>query len=109
MPSYRLAPDAFEDLVDIADIGIARFGQLQSAKYHASLERTFDILAGFPRIGSPSYDLREGLYRFPHKAHVIFYTHAPEHILIVRVLPARADFRRFFRSPYTTAVMPPST
>ncbi len=61
-----------------------KFGQLQAAKYHAGLENTLDLLSQFPRIGLPSYDLRGGLYRFPFTPHVIFYTHAADHILIVR-------------------------
>jgi plasmid stabilization system protein ParE len=65
-------------------------------KYHLAIESRFELLAQFPRIGLPTYDLLPGLYRFPSKAHMIFYTIAPEHIFIVRVLHAKADFKRYF-------------
>ncbi len=54
------------------------------------------MLALFPRMGLPTYDLRDGLYRFGHKSHVIFYTLNPDYILIARVLHGRADFKRYF-------------
>ena len=44
----------------------------------------------------PTYDLRPGLYRYPYEAHTIFYTIEPDHVFIVRVLYAGADFKRHF-------------
>ena len=96
MPSYRLSAEAAVDVERIAEFTVGTFGALQAVKYHASLERTFQLLAEFPRIGLPAYDVRAGLYRFPHKSHMIFYTHHPDDIVIVRVLHARADFLRHF-------------
>jgi plasmid stabilization system protein ParE len=49
-------------------------------------------LGQFPRIGTPTYDLRPGLYRYHYKS----YTIEPDRVLIVRVLYARADFKRHF-------------
>ena len=80
----------------IGDESIQKFGMLQARKYHLELERRFDLLGEFPGIGIASDDLRPGLFRQPHVAHTIFYTIHPDHILIVRVLPARADFGRHF-------------
>ena len=57
------------------------------------------MLAQFPRVGLPTYDLLPGLYRFPYAAHTIFYTIADEEIFIVRVLHAKADFKRHFDDP----------
>jgi plasmid stabilization system protein ParE len=39
-----------------------------------------------------------GSIRFPYEAHMIFYTIASEQIFIVRVLHARADFKRHFNN-----------
>lgn len=80
----------------IAAYSIRSFGRIRAAQYHAGLENTFDLLSRFSRIGLPTYDLREGLYRFPFKEHVVFYTHATDHIFIVRVLHGRSDFKRVF-------------
>lgn len=84
------------DIEAIGDYGIERFGLTQALKYHCGLESRFDLLSEFPRIGSPCYDLRQGLYRLPYKSHAIFYAIASDHVLIVRVLHARVDFARHF-------------
>ena len=96
MASFKLSGEADADIKGITDYTASAFGSRQAIKYSAALTTTFELLSRFPRIGLPSYDLRDGLYHFPHKSHVIFYTQAHDHILIVRVLHARADFKRFF-------------
>jgi toxin ParE1/3/4 len=96
MPGYRLSVEAAVDLESIADYGVAAFGLAQALKYHLALESRFELLAQFPRIGLPTYDLLPGLYRFPYAAHVIFYLIAPDHVLLVRVLHGKADFKRHF-------------
>lgn len=96
MPNFRLSKRAASDIEQIGDYGIANFGLTQALKYHLGLDSRFEMLAEYPRIGTPSYDLRRGLYHWPYEAHTIFYTIHPDHILIVRVLPAGADFARHF-------------
>ena len=96
MAGYRLSHEAAADLESIIDYGIGAFGLAQALKYHLALESRFELLAQFPRIGVPTYDLLPGLYRFVYATHVIFYTMAHEHIFVVRVLHARADFKRHF-------------
>ena len=65
MPAYKLSIEAAADLDAIGDHGMQTFGFAQSLKYHLALESRFELLAHFPRMGLPSYDLRPGLYRFP--------------------------------------------
>jgi toxin ParE1/3/4 len=96
MPSYRLSAEAVTDIEAIADYGIVTFGLTQALKYHLALESRFELLAQFPRIGLPTYDLRPGLYRYPYEAHSIFYTIEPDQVFIVSVLYAGADFKRHF-------------
>jgi toxin ParE1/3/4 len=96
MPGCKLSVEAAADLESIGDFGVATFGLAQALRYHLALESRFELLAQFPRIGLPTYDLLPGLYRFPYGAHVIFYTIGLEHISIVRVLHAKADFKRQF-------------
>lgn len=96
MTTYLISEAAARDIETIVEFTMTAFGKFQAISYHASIERTFQILAEFPRIGRPTFELMDGLYRFPHKAHVIFYTGSADHILIARVLPARADFKRAF-------------
>jgi len=77
-------------------IRITRFGLAQALKYHLGLESRFELLAQFPRMGTPSYDLRLGLYHFLYEAHMIFNLIETDDILIVRVLNATPDFKRHF-------------
>jgi toxin ParE1/3/4 len=74
MPSYRLSAEALADIRAIRDYGIATFGLAQALKYHLALESRFELLGQFPRIGTPTYDLRPGLYRYHYKSHTVFYT-----------------------------------
>jgi len=98
MPSYELSIKAAADIESIGYDGMAVFGLAQALKYQLALESRFELLAQFPRIGLPTYDLLPGLYRFPYKAHMIFYTIAEESVFIVRVLHAKADFKRHFKN-----------
>jgi toxin ParE1/3/4 len=92
MPGCRLSIEADRDIAGIADYTLATFGERQVIKYLASLERTFQLLADFPGVGLPVDDLPIGCFRLVHQRHVIFYERATDHILIVRVLHASADF-----------------
>ena len=96
MPGYKLSQEADEDIQIILRYGILNFGVAQALKYHSELEARFELLAQFSRLGTPVYDLRPGLYRYPHKAHTIFYTIGEDDIFIWRVLVASADFKRHF-------------
>ena len=95
-PSYKLSAEAAADLDAIGDYGIATFGLAQALKYHLALESRFELLGQFPRIGLPTYDLHPGLYRYPYESHTIFFTIEPDHVFIVRVIHAVADFKRHF-------------
>ena len=96
MPSYKLSAEAVRDIEGIGENGMSKFGLAQALRYHLGLESRFELLAEFPRIGLPTYDLRAGLYRWSYQSHTIFYMIDPNDLLIVRVLPARADFKRYF-------------
>lgn len=66
MPNYRLSGQAERDVERIGDDGMAKFGLAQAMRYHLALESRFELLAEYPRIGRPTYDLRPGLYRWPY-------------------------------------------
>jgi toxin ParE1/3/4 len=48
---FRLSERAEHDLIEIYDYTEETFGAYQAEAYHAGLERTFDLLASFHRIG----------------------------------------------------------
>jgi toxin ParE1/3/4 len=49
---FKLSARAEADLLDIYEYTTDTFGTYQADAYHAGLERTFDLLANFPRIGA---------------------------------------------------------
>ena len=65
MAEYRLSVRARLQLLDIYEFTTAIFGQYQAEAYHAGLERTFSLLADFPRIGQLVDELGTGAPPFP--------------------------------------------
>ena len=45
MPAYKISTVAAGDIDDIVDFTVRAFGKMQAVAYHASLERTFQVLA----------------------------------------------------------------
>jgi toxin ParE1/3/4 len=82
MGSFRLSARARAQVHEIYDYSAATFGTYQANAYHAGLERTFGLLADFPRIGQLVEELALGHRRFRFQAHHIFYTEDGDHIVI---------------------------
>jgi len=57
------------------------------------LERTFGLLADFPRVGQPVDELAQGYRRFRFQAHFIFYTEEAADILIRAILHTAQNIR----------------
>ena len=93
MPSFRLSDRARADLIDIYDFTEARFGPYQAEAYHAGLERTFGLLADFPRIGQPVDELRAGYRRFRFQSHFVFYTAEADGVVVRAIFHAAKDIR----------------
>jgi toxin ParE1/3/4 len=93
MAEYRLSLRAESDLLAIYAFTEAKFGQYQADAYHAGFERTFGLLADFPRIGTPSYDLVAGYRRFRFQSHYVFYTEEADHVLIRALIHVGMNLR----------------
>jgi toxin ParE1/3/4 len=74
------------DLIEIYDYTEETFGAYQADAYHAGLERTFDLVANFPRIGRAVDDIVPGFRRFRFQAHTVFCTEEADFILVRAVL-----------------------
>lgn len=94
MADYRLTVRAADDLAEIAHYTIHKFGQAQARRYRDGLDACFRMLASNPMLGADAGDLAEGLRRFVYRSHLLFYSQAPDGILIVRVLHERRDTER---------------
>ena len=93
MAEYRLSVRARSQLLDIYEFTTATFGPYQAEAYHAGLERTFGLLADFPRIGQPVDELASRNRRFRFQSHNIFYTEEGAHILIRAIYHYAQDIR----------------
>ncbi len=86
MAEFRLSERAERDLIEIYDYTEENFGAYQADAYHAGLERSFDLLAHFPRIGRAVDEIAPGFRRFRFQAHAVFYTEESGFVLIRSVL-----------------------
>lgn len=93
MASFRLSVRARGQLIDIYDFTEAKFGAYQAEAYFAGLERTFGLLADFPRIGQSVDELVVGFRRFRFQSHYIFYTEEAAYILIRAVIHCGQEIR----------------
>lgn len=93
MANYRLSELARKQVQDIGYFTAKQFGFYQAKAYHAGLERTFGLLADFPKIGAEASELLAGARRFRFQSHVIFYTEEPDGVLIRAVFHGAQNIR----------------
>ncbi len=86
MADVKLSARAEADLLDIYDYTESAFGAYQAEAYLAGLERTFDLLANFPRIGATVDEIVPGYRRFRFQAHVVFYSEDRSGVVIRAIL-----------------------
>lgn len=84
--SFKLSARAEAELINLYDYSEAQFGRYQADAYLAGLERTFGLLADFPRIGQSADELVPGYRRFRFQAHVVFYSEEGDYIVIRAIL-----------------------
>jgi toxin ParE1/3/4 len=93
MGNCRLSPQARNQIRDIGRFSKRRFGVYQAKAYHAGLERTFGLLANFPKMGAAADELLIGAPRFGFQLHIIFYTEDGDDILIRALFRAAQNLR----------------
>jgi toxin ParE1/3/4 len=72
MDKYRLSSQAIRQIRDIGVFTANRFGLYQAKAYHAGLERTFGLLADFPKMGASAEEVFREARRFRFQSHEIF-------------------------------------
>lgn len=97
MKLYVLSEAAKNDLQEIYEFGIYKFGHTQATKYLYGLQGHFDTLTKNPEIGKQRDEIKAGLYSLPHVSHVIFYRILLDRIRIVRVLHGRKDIPKHLK------------
>jgi len=86
MTTFRLTPDAKEDLIKIRRYTIKQWGIKQSQKYLSDLRQTIKLLAETPSLGKSRLDVGSYVFSFPHVSHVIYYFAHKQKIVVFGVL-----------------------
>ncbi|MDT7827393.1 type II toxin-antitoxin system RelE/ParE family toxin [Pricia sp. S334] len=97
MNRYVLAEAAKNDLQEIYDFGIYKFGHSQATRYLEGLRGHFEALTKNPDIGKQRDEIKVGLYSLPHVSHIIFYRILTNRIRIVRILHGRSDIPKHLK------------
>ena len=94
MAELKLSQKAEADVAEIADYTIGKFGVMQARRYRDSFQGCFNSLRENPLLGRSARELAPGLRLIRQHAHIIFYLHTQDQILVVRVLHHSMDFER---------------
>lgn len=91
---YELSNEADLDLDDIFDYTEKMHGLNQAIKYLTFIEDNISNLCEFPYSGRLRSEIKQNIYSFVVKEHLIFYEIRPEKLFVVRILHARKDMPR---------------
>lgn len=70
---FNLSVKAEEDIIAIAEHGIAMFGPIQSKRYHSDMFNTLDLIAKNPQMAREREEIYPRVRIHPFKAHLIIY------------------------------------
>jgi toxin ParE1/3/4 len=87
--SYRITSAAKADLVEIRQTTLRRWGKTQSVKYIKELQKTFQLLAENPAIGSCRSEFGNHIFSFPYVSHMIYYQQGESKLMIIGILHQR--------------------
>ena len=87
---YRLSPLAQNDLEDIWLYTFEHWSLEQADRYQKKIIAAIVGLAHGTMTGRP-VDVREGYFKYPAEAHVIFYRQSKSSLDVIRILHQRMD------------------
>lgn len=91
MANYRLLKAAENDIANIADYTIQRFGLQQARSYSQGLFESLRIIAEYPFIGSDQAHIKKNIRRHVHEYHSIYYRVNDKGVTIYRILGRGED------------------
>lgn len=83
---FVFSADAQQDLDDIQQYTLSRWGERQLERYQGELHAAFERLRAFPEMGRP---VERGFRELPVSHHVILYRYENDAITILRVMHPR--------------------
>jgi len=88
---YQLTDRARQDLLDIADYSVHRFGRRQTERYLSALQHTIESLMLMPTKGMTRDELISGLRSYPCISHSIYYLTDSTMLTVIRILHQSMD------------------
>ena len=88
---YVLSQEADNDIEHIFEYGEYKFGTSQAITYLIGMSAHFDVIAKNPNIGIERKEIKDELFSFPYKSHVIFYRKMSGYVRIIRILYGGRD------------------
>ena len=92
-----IAPAAKNDLKDIYQYGLRKWGKVKSDSYLVALKDQFWSLTKQPLIGIERLELLPDTRSLHIQSHTLFYRVTANRIEIIRVLHGRQDPQRHFK------------
>lgn len=92
---YELSQEADNDLQEIYDYTVEKFGADQAVDYLTGLDETFNQLCTHPHAGRIRNEIKKGLRSISYVSHTVFYRIIEKRIRIIRVLHASRDIQKF--------------
>jgi toxin ParE1/3/4 len=93
---YELTPRAQNDIDEIADFSLAKWGEQQTERYIAALESRFEWLSENPLLGRPRDEIAPNYRSFRQGSHVIFYIVLANTVVIIGVPHMSRDIDAYF-------------
>jgi toxin ParE1/3/4 len=91
---FVLSPRAQNDLEEIWDYTVERWGLDQAENYTRGIWQRIEAVAQRPTMGQNASNVSEGYYKISCGSHVLFNRPIAEGIDVVRILHERMDFER---------------
>ena len=96
MPALQLviSPAATNDLKEIYQYGLCRWGEAQTDNYLEAIKDQFWLLTEHPLIGIERPELLPNCRSLSIQSHIVFYRVLASHLEIIRILHSRQDPQR---------------
>jgi len=93
LSGYRLSPKAVSDLEGIWRYSAQTWSVERADRYIDDLTVLFDVLVSHPEVARERKEFNPPVRIHPHQRHLIIYTIAAGHILIIRILGGGQNWR----------------
>lgn len=94
MGAYKLSEEARNDIANIYEYGIEKFGLTEAQSYLSGLHNILETISDHANIGRDASEFFPSLKQFVYKSHMIFYLSGNSVVFVARVLSQSMDYNR---------------